>query len=234
MQFRRVFLPVVLVLAFSGQSFGASIFEHAERTFLDAFDTTGLVILAVGVAGTAVAANNDVAMYQFWGNNQRMPTNFSAIGDFWGGGGAIIPIVGQLFFDTQNGIVSAEGQVESFIIAEGLKYGVARPRPCAVENCVGGADNESFPSGHTTSAFSFASSMGAEYPWYIYVPSYAMGVYTGLSRIADNQHWLSDVVAGATLGMLFGRAGYKHHLGLHPLVINDGGDGFGLVATWRF
>ena len=142
-----------------------SIFYHAEQTFLDAFDSTGLTILAVGVVATAVAANNDQQMEQNWGNNQRMPTNFSAIGNFWGGGGALIPIVGQLIFDTQNGIVSTEGQAESFLIIQPIKYGVGRPRPCAnVPNCNGGTDDLSFPSGHTTSAFAFASSMGVEYP----------------------------------------------------------------------
>ena len=61
-----------------------------------------------------------------------------------------------------------------------------------------------------------------------------MGVYTGLSRISDNQHFLSDVVAGAVIGTMFGRAGYRHHFKVTPMAINDGGDGFGLVATWKF
>jgi hypothetical protein len=229
MKIRKVFYIIgIFVALFGSQSFSASLWAHAERTFIDAFDPAGLAILAVGTAATVIAFNNDQAMKDAWVNNQRMPGNFSAVGDYYGQGYVEIGVaVGQLLFDTQNGIVTTEGLSESFVILEGLKYGVGRTRP---DN----SDNLSFPSGHTTFSFAFASSMAAEYPWYIYVPAFAMGAYTGLSRLADNKHWLSDVVAGATLGTMFGRAGYKHHFGISPLVINDGGDGFGLLAKWQF
>lgn len=205
-----------------------SVWWHAEQTFLGAFDSTGLTILAVGTVATFVAANNDVATQQAWTNNQHMPGNFSAIGDYWGQGYVAYPVIlGQLIWDTQNGIVSLEGMAESAVVVTGLKYSVRRERPDQ-------SDDLSFPSGHSQTSFSFAASMGVEYPLYVSVPAYAMAVYTGLSRLADNKHWLSDVVAGATIGTMFGRAGYKHHFKLTPMAINDGGDGFGLVATWKF
>jgi len=225
----KILCSVIFIsLYFSGQAFSASIYEHAERTFVDAFDTTGLVILAAGAMGTAIAFNNDLGMQAEWDDQQKMAGNVSAFGDYYGQAWTfILPVVvGQLIWDRENGYVTTEGLAESFVILEGLKYGVGRPRPVG--------DNHSFPSGHTTISFSFAASMGVEYPWYIWVPAYGLAVFTGLSRIADNQHWLSDTVAGATLGMMFGRAGYKHHFSLQPLAIDDGGEGFGLQATFKF
>lgn len=67
------------------------------------------------------------------------------------------------------------------------------------------------PSGHTQAAFSIAASMTESYGWKVGLPFWGMGIFTGLSRLADNAHWLSDVVAGATIGAFFGRAGYSHH-----------------------
>jgi hypothetical protein len=66
------------------------------------------------------------------------------------------------------------------------------------------------------------------------IPFYAMGVLTGLSRISTNDHWLSDVVAGAAVGTIFGRAGFKHHMQVSPMVIDDGGQGGGLMVTAHF
>ncbi len=63
-----------------------------------------------------------------------------------------------------------------------------------------GAD--AFPSGHATMAFALATSLADEirHPWAtIGLMTAAAG--TGWSRLNDNQHWLSDVVAGAALGI---------------------------------
>lgn len=67
--------------------------------------------------------------------------------------------------------------------------------------------NSSFPSGHTTVAFAAATVYALEYgnkPW-VPVLAYTAASLTGLSRITENKHWISDVVAGAALGYLTGR-----------------------------
>ena len=43
------------------------------------------------------------------------------------------------------------------------------------------------------------------YGWKLGVPAFAIASYTAASRITDNQHWTSDVVFGAALGMVCGR-----------------------------
>ena len=60
----------------------------------------------------------------------------------------------------------------------------------------------SFPSGHTTAAFSAATVFAIEYrdnPW-VPILSYTAATLIGLSRITENKHWITDVFAGAALG----------------------------------
>jgi membrane-associated phospholipid phosphatase len=69
----------------------------------------------------------------------------------------------------------------------------------------------SFPSGHTATAFSGAEFMRQEYkdqyPLLSY-SGYAMAAGTGTLRMLNNRHWLADVIAGAGLGMLSTKASY--------------------------
>jgi membrane-associated phospholipid phosphatase len=62
--------------------------------------------------------------------------------------------------------------------------------------------HDSFPSGHTTVAFAFAASLGEEIhrPWASAL-LYAGAAGTGWSRLNDHRHWLSDVLAGAAVGI---------------------------------
>jgi hypothetical protein len=232
---KRYGVPFLFLFLFSCQSFAQStsgsslsVWDHAKYTFIDAFDTTGLEILAVGTAVTLIAFSQDQAMHDAWAGNQRMPANVSGVGNFWGSGyvevGAAIV---QLIWDRENGIVDSEGLASSFVVTEGLKYGVGRERPDSTTTT-------SFPSGHTQVSFASATSLNQSYGPWVGVPLFLMGAFTGLSRIADNMHWLSDVTAGATIGIMFGRAGFKHHFGLKPMTIDDGGRGGGLLAQWRF
>ncbi|HUP11513.1 MAG TPA: phosphatase PAP2 family protein [Niastella sp.] len=67
--------------------------------------------------------------------------------------------------------------------------------------------NSSFPSGHTTAAFSAATVYALEYKDKPLVPilSYTAASLIGLSRITENKHWATDVLTGAALGYLTGR-----------------------------
>jgi len=67
--------------------------------------------------------------------------------------------------------------------------------------------NTSFPSGHTTVAFAAATVFAMEYKDRPLVPiiAYSAATLIGLSRITENKHWATDVLAGAALGYLTGR-----------------------------
>lgn len=68
-----------------------------------------------------------------------------------------------------------------------------------------GSSYNSFPSGHTATAFVAAEFLHQEYkdksPW-ISVGGYAMATMIGVSRVYNNRHWVSDVVTGAGIGIL--------------------------------
>ncbi|MCW3465661.1 phosphatase PAP2 family protein [Chitinophaga nivalis] len=74
-----------------------------------------------------------------------------------------------------------------------------------------GTNRMSFPSGHTATAFAAAEYLRQEYrdvsPWYG-IGGYAVATATGALRIYNNRHWLSDVVAGAGIGILSTKAAY--------------------------
>ena len=74
-----------------------------------------------------------------------------------------------------------------------------------------GTSLNSFPSGHTATAFMGAELMHQEYKhqsiWYS-IAGYTVATGTGVFRMYNNRHWLSDVVAGAGVGILSAKAGY--------------------------
>ena len=80
----------------------------------------------------------------------------------------------------------------------GLKYTVRRERP-------DGSSRTSFPSGHAARAFMTATMLHKEYgqtvsPWFS-VAGYGAAAATGLMRVRENNHWVSDVLAGAGIGI---------------------------------
>jgi membrane-associated phospholipid phosphatase len=73
------------------------------------------------------------------------------------------------------------------------------------------SDRQSFPSGHTTTAFAAASSVTSEvrrlwpkYTWYVAPVLYGGATLVGVSRMYHNKHWASDVVLGAGIGTFAG------------------------------
>jgi membrane-associated phospholipid phosphatase len=77
-----------------------------------------------------------------------------------------------------------------------------------------GSSFDSWPSGHTATAF-----MGAEFLWQEYkdvsvwygITGYAVAAGTGAFRIYNDRHWFTDVVAGAGIGILSTKIGYWVH-----------------------
>ncbi|MEO8886070.1 MAG: phosphatase PAP2 family protein [Mucilaginibacter sp.] len=82
-----------------------------------------------------------------------------------------------------------------------------------------GDDYYSFPSGHTATAFAVAEFMAQEYsaksPWYGVI-GYSFAITTGVFRMYNRDHWFSDVVAGAGVGILSTKAAYL----IYPVIRN--------------
>jgi membrane-associated phospholipid phosphatase len=81
------------------------------------------------------------------------------------------------------------------------------------------ADYYSFPSGHTGAAFLAAEFLAQEYssksPIYTVI-GYSFAVTTGIFRMANRDHWFSDVVAGAGFGIISTKAAYL----IYPYIRN--------------
>ena len=95
--------------------------------------------------------------------------------------------------------------IMSVAFTEGLKNTTGRTRP------YNEYEQNSFPSGHTITAFTSATILHNEYwevnPWYS-IGGYACAAFVGISRVLNNRHWASDVLAGAGLGIISGEMGY--------------------------
>lgn len=76
------------------------------------------------------------------------------------------------------------------------------------------SNNYSFPSGHTAQAFATATFLSKEYGeqniWYS-VGAYSMATTVGVMRVLNNRHWISDVLAGAGIGILSTNLAYLSH-----------------------
>jgi membrane-associated phospholipid phosphatase len=127
-----------------------------------------------------------------------------------------------------------------------LKVTTQRPRPFtgASPGTWNGPSSRlgdySFPSGHTTAAFSVATVIAEEYGSNPYVPplAYGLAALTGLARIYSDKHWASDAFFGGAIGYFVGKAVVHYHtaqsdkaLKILPAVSQQG---FGLMAEYRF
>lgn len=80
-----------------------------------------------------------------------------------------------------------------------------------------GSSSTSFPSGHTATAFMGAEFLYQEYKdisvWYG-VAGYVVAAGTGLFRLHNEKHWLTDIATGAGIGILSTKIAYW----LHPII----------------
>ncbi len=101
------------------------------------------------------------------------------------------------------------------IVTQGLKYSINRERPYdkypLLINPYAIETDKSFPSGHTSTAFSVATSLSIQYKkWYVVLPAYAWASSVGYSRLYLGEHYPTDVLAGAAIGA--GSAWLSHYL----------------------
>ena len=97
-----------------------------------------------------------------------------------------------------------------------IKYTASEMRP-------DGTTRNSWPSGHTATAFVGATILHKEYgltrsPWYS-IAGYSLATATGVMRVLNNRHWISDVLSGAGIGILSTELAY----GICDLLFKDRG-----------
>jgi membrane-associated phospholipid phosphatase len=148
---------------------------------------------------------------------------------------------------------------EAVLLADGVTYvlkglgGRARPYVSNDLNAhdfsfgrgFGKGDDQSFPSGHSTTAFAAAAAVTNEtsrwWPhstWIVGPLMYGGATAVALSRMYHNKHWASDVVLGAAIGTFSGRkvVQYSHghpHNPIDRFILRTSvvPDGFGGIAV---
>jgi membrane-associated phospholipid phosphatase len=187
--------------------------SHRRSSFFKElqYDAGGLVrdpafyILVAGLAAApALLSNEDPEINEAWSNNASADHVFE-LGNMIGNG--LVPVAASAAALTY-GKLSGKQEASDFgsdllraetingILTLALKGITNRQRP--------DGSPWSFPSGHTSVAFSSAAVIYRHYGWKIGVPAVTVATYVGLSRLQENKHYLSDVVAGAILGGYIG------------------------------
>lgn len=97
------------------------------------------------------------------------------------------------------------GYAAMAIMVNSIKYTASEMRP-------DGSTANSWPSGHTATSFVGATILHKEYgltrsPWYS-IAGYGVATATGVMRVLNNRHWVSDILSGAGIGILCGELGY--------------------------
>ena len=174
---------------------------------------------AIGAAGgLVIAAAFDTKVKTAAQTNRNAGRNgIASIGNSFGNGLYVGPALAAVWIagkasgheDVSSAAIWAAGSgAVAGVATLGIKAIIGRRRPpggdaFAFHPLSGDA---SFPSGHTSFAFAIASSLAySTKDHWSDVIFYSAATLTGLSRINDNKHWLSDVVGGAVLGILVGR-----------------------------
>ena len=182
-----------------------------ERKFLDDMTFVGVPLFAAGWIIKS-EKKNFRQDYNNTHSNTRLLTNFKTSIDNYT----------QYFGPAMTvGLKAAgvEGRSDwpRLLVSSALSYGIMAGfvnsiKYTAKEMRPDGSTANSWPSGHTATSFVGATILHKEYgltrsPWYS-VAGYGMATATGVMRILNNRHWISDVMSGAGIGILSTELGY--------------------------
>ena len=151
-------------------------------------------------------------------------TGFRLIGDPGSiGAAAALYVIGRTADNAHVediGLHATESVLFASLVTGGIKVVAGRARPEVDVNNprdfrlfrgLKGSSFQSFPSGHTTSAFAFAAAISSELArwqpgtrWTVGPVMYTGAALVGASRMYNNKHWASDVLAGAAIGTFVG------------------------------
>lgn len=105
----------------------------------------------------------------------------------------------------QNAIHTGVALLANGLFTSAIKNSIQRQRPFLARadmiTLQGHTTGYSFPSGHTSTTFSVATSLSLSYPkWYVIAPAYTFAAATAYSRMYRGAHYPSDVLGGVIVG----------------------------------
>ncbi len=176
------------------------------RNFLTLFSQDNLVPALGGAAAGSAVIGADDSIVRFFNKEGRWD-GFDAVGRELGKSQVIGPAIGvsllvsrmshnEEFRELSYSL--AQGFIVINMATGGLKKLTRRNRPDR-------SSFNSFPSGHTSNSFTWATIAQRRYGWKVGAPAYAVATYVATSRLQSGKHHLTDIVAGATLGYIVGR-----------------------------
>jgi len=206
-------------------------------------------VLAVAAISVLFFVDDPVRSYML--DNQTASKDdvaavFKEVGEpaVWVGVPAAIAGVGLLTKNdgmARTGLRAVTSAALAGLVANGLKIVVGRERPIEAdatpfefEPFELSADDASFPSGHTSTAFGLAASLAMDVrPTWAKVGLYTVATGTAWSRVYNNKHWFSDVVAGALVGIGSAKLvrGDWQVWGIRPPAVFT--DGRQVVGAWQ-
>lgn len=210
--------------------------------------------LVVGAASGVYFADADIKGFS-QRNQSSAGDKGAAVGNALGNPFYTLPSLGLFYLyghfnedpkTRRTSLLAVESLAISGVLTLTIKMATQRPRPYSGEASTTwdgpGFKNSdpSFPSLHTTSAFSIAAVFAEEYGSNPYVPpiAYGLAALTGISRIYDNKHWASDAFFGGAIGYFVGKAVVRYHAVLNdtPLKIKPTvtKQGFEVMTEYRF
>lgn len=192
--------------------------KHITPVLKRGSDRVSLLTFVGGAFAVGLSNPSDDSVRADWKNNQKMDKSTARVGDLLGTGGVAVLSSGfQYLFDDREYVYQSHlrGLAYGGVAIYVLKTAFGRPRP-------GNSDNhQSFPSGHTTITFMTATHLTYAYGWKAAVIAFPVAIFTGASRLADDVHWFSDILGGAFLGFIVGRATYYDEASLSEINVSE-------------
>lgn len=170
---------------------------------------SNLWILGTAGLGTLLAFQIDDRIQDYSQREGLLPNRVSQFGDLYGGiwSAWLLPvsiiITSKAVDESNREMLEKLEYAASAFVANGvttiiLKELIGRKRP-------NGSGNHSMPSGHTSHSFAVAAVANELYGHKVGTVAYLIAGLVAISRINDNDHYLSDVIVGAGLGTIIGR-----------------------------
>ena len=191
---------------------------------------SNLLILGTAGLGALFAYQYDGRIQDYAQREGLLPNRISQFGDLYGGIWSVwllpvsIIITSKATDGTNREMLKKLEFAASALVANGvttiiLKGLIGRERPNS-------SYNRSMPSGHTSHSFAVAAVANELYGCKVGTAAYLIAGLVAVSRINDNDHYMSDVIVGAGLGTVIGRGfakTYKEKKHLPNLTINNKG-----------
>ena len=181
-----------------------------------------LLLLLISIQFTAISQNFDINLLKSINNNESsFKNNFfkadaQSVTIFNIAAPVGIFTAGLIKHNTQlkkDAAYMAGAFIFSSLVTQATKRIVQRKRPFDEYSFIVKRDEGggySFPSGHTSAAFTTATSLSLLFPkWYVIVPSFLWASSVGYARMYQGVHYPSDVLAGAVVGAGSAWLGWK-------------------------